>query len=60
MIKLNLADSRGPVLLNPRHIVSISQSSSRAVCFVRMSDGVQYEVRETVAEVESKFPRGGV
>lgn len=57
MLKLTLAHSRGPVLLNPAHIVSVVDSTANPTSFVCMSDGKQYEVRESVAAIFAKFPR---
>lgn len=59
MIKLNLAGSLGPVILNPAHIVAVTQSSTRPVQWVLMTDGKAYEVKESIQEIWARFPRGG-
>lgn len=59
MLKLTLAYNRGPILLNPAHIVAVLDSTANPITFVHMSDGKVYEVREAVAAIFAKFPAGG-
>jgi len=58
MLKLTLADNRGPILVNPAHVLAVTESNARPVTFVHMSDGKAYEVRESIDVIASKFPRG--
>lgn len=59
MIKLTLSEGRGPILLNPVHILAFTESNTRPVTFVHMTDGKAYEVREPVVAIAALFPAGG-
>jgi hypothetical protein len=57
MIKLTLSGDRGTILLNPRHILSITEGHSRNVV-VRLIDGISYEVREPLLNIQQMLYKG--
>lgn len=58
MIKLTLSRDRGTVLLNPDHILSITEGNPKSVV-VRMVQGFSYEVRESLQAIENQInPKG--
>ena len=59
MLKLTLAYNRGPILLNPAHIVAVIDSTANPIAFVHTIDGKVYEVRGSVTAIFAKFPAGG-